>query len=189
MAVVSTSDLKKGMYIVYKDEPNQVSGMDFVNPGKGSAFYRIKLKSLKTGRVVENTFKSGETVEEYLVDTRELQYLYKDTEDCYFMNPHTFDQVSVKSDLVGDFAQFLQEGQIYQVLLHGDEAIGIRPPKRVVFKVTATEKTAGGNTVGRVLKPATLENGVEVQVPAFIKVGDRIAIDSEDGSYLERVND
>lgn len=189
MAVVAVSELKKGNYIVFKDEPNMVSGIDFVNPGKGSAFYRVKLKSLKNGRVVENTFKSGEMVEEYTVDTRELQYLYKDDKDAFFMNPYTYEQVNIMLDLVGDFSQFLQDGQTYQVLMHGDEAIGMRPPKRVVFKVSATERTTGGNTVGRVLKPATLENGVEVQVPAFIKEGDKVALNPENGEYLERVND
>lgn len=189
MSVVTTADLKKGMYVIFKDEPHLISNMDFTNPGKGSAFYRIKLKSLSSGRVVENTFKSGETMEEYTVDTRELQFLYKDAEEAYFMNPLTFEQVSVKIDLIGDFAQYLQEGTTYQVLLHESDAIGIRPPKRVVFKIAATEKTAGGNTVGRVLKPATLENGVEVQVPAFIKEGDKIAFNPDTGEYLERVND
>lgn len=189
MSVVSTADLKKGMYVIFKDEPCLITSMDFTNPGKGSAFYRIKLKSLKSGRVVENTFKSGETMEEYTVDTRELQYLYKDTEEAYFMNPQTYEQVSVKIDLVGDFERFLQEGINYQVLLHESDAIGLRPPKRVVFKISATEKTTGGNTVGRVLKPATLENGVEVQVPAFIKEGDKIALSPDTGEYLERVND
>jgi len=189
MAAVAISELKKGNYIVFKDEPTMISNIDFTNPGKGSAFYRIKLKSLKTGRVVENTFKSNETVEEYSVDTRELQFLYKDVKDAYFMNPHTYDQVTVMLDLVGEFAQFLQDGQTYQVLLHGEDAIGMRPPKRVVFKIAATERTVGGNTVGRVLKPATLENGVEVQVPAFIKEGDKIALNPENGEYIERVND
>ncbi len=189
MSVVSTADLKKGMYVIFKDEPCLITNMDFTNPGKGSAFYRIKLKSLKSGRVVENTFKSGETLEEYTVDTRELQYLYKDAEEAYFMNPHTYEQVSVKTDLIGDFEKFLQEGVTYQVLLHESDAIGMRPPKRVVFKVASTEKTAGGNTVGRVLKPATLENGVEVQVPEFIKEGNKIALNPDTGEYLERVND
>jgi elongation factor P len=189
MANIAVSELKKGNYIVFKDEPHMVSGMDFVNPGKGSAFYRVKLKSLKNGRVVENTFKSGDMVEEYTVDTRELQFLYKDDKDGYFMNPFTYEQVSVLLDLIGDFSRFLQESQTYQVLLHGDEAIGMRPPKRVVFKVASTERTTGGNTVGRVLKPATLENGVEVAVPAFIKEGDKIALNPDSGEYLERVND
>ncbi len=189
MAVIAVSELKKGLYIVFKDEPNQVSAMDFVNPGKGSAFYRVKLKSLKTGRVVENTFKSGEMVEDYPVDTREMQFLYKDNDNGYFMNPFTYEQISMLLDLVGDFAQFLQDGQTYQVLMHGDDAIGMRPPKRVVFKIASTEKTAAGNTAGRVLKPATLENGVEVQVPAFIKEGDKVALNPESGEYLERVND
>jgi elongation factor P len=189
MAVVQVSELKKGFYIIFKDEPNQVSGMDFVNPGKGSAFYRVKLKSLKTGRVVENTFKSGEAVEDYPVDTRELQFLYKDSEKAYFMNPQTYEQIEMLVDLIGDFAKFLQDGQTYQVLMHGDDAIGMRPPKRVVFKIASTERTAAGNTAGRVLKPATLENGVEVQVPAFMKDGDKIALVPETGEYLERVND
>jgi elongation factor P len=188
MAVINVSELKKGNYIVFKDDPAMISGMDFVNPGKGSAFYRVKLKSLKSGRVVENTFKSGETVEEYTVDTREMQYLYKDTENAYFMNPHSYEQVAVRLDLV-DFVDFLQDGVTYQVLMHDDDAIGMRPPKRVVLKVASTERTAAGNTAGRVLKPATLENGIEVQVPAFIKEGDKIALNPDTREYLERVND
>jgi elongation factor P len=189
MSVVSTADLKKGMYVIFKDEPCLITNMDFTNPGKGSAFYRIKLKSLKSGRVVENTFKSGETMEEYTVDTRELQFLYKDAEEAFFMNPQTYEQVGAKIDLIGEFAKFLQEGNTYQVLLHENDAIGLRPPKRVVFKIASTERTTGGNTVGRVLKPATLENGVEVQVPEFIKEGNKIAFNPDTGEYLERVND
>ncbi|MDQ3239429.1 MAG: elongation factor P, partial [bacterium] len=138
--MISVAELKKGNYAIYKDEPHLISGIEFVNPGKGSAFYRVKLKSLKSGRVVENTFKSNESIEEYGVDTRELQYLYKDTEEAYFMNPHTFDQVTIKLGLIEDFAHFLQDGLIYQVLLHGDDAIGLRPPKRVIFKIAHTEK-------------------------------------------------
>lgn len=186
--MISTADFKKGMFIVYKGEPVQLSQVDFVNPGKGSAFYRCKLKSLANGRVVEFTFKSGEQVQEYELITTEMQYLYNDGEQYYFMNPQSYEQVGVRADLMGDFAPFLKENELYQILTHDGEAIGIRPPKRVVVKVEYTENAARGNTVGNLLKSATVVGGVEVKVPPFIQIGDMIAINPETMEYSERVN-
>lgn len=186
--MITTADFKKGMYIIFRGEPVQLSQVDFVNPGKGSAFYRCKLKSLANGRVVEFTFKSGEAVEEYTLITSEMQYLYTDNENFYFMNPQTYEQIPLRADLVGDFAPFLKENEMYQVLTNEGNALGIRPPKRVVVKVEYTEDAARGNTVGNLLKSATVTGGVEVRVPPFIKIGDTVAINPETMEYSERVN-
>lgn len=186
--MITTSDFKRGMYIVFRDEPYQLSQVDFVNPGKGSAFYRCKLKHLQSGKVIEFTFKSGESVQEYDLFTTEMQYLYSDGESYYFMNPQTYEQTAVRADLIGDFAPFLKENEVYQVLTHGDEAVGMKPPKRVVVKVLYTEEVARGNTVGNLLKPATVEGNVNVLVPAFVRIGDNIAVNPETMEYLERVN-
>ncbi|MBM4417651.1 MAG: elongation factor P [Chloroflexi bacterium] len=185
MVKVTTAEFKRGMHIIHRDEPFQISELEFVNPGKGSAFYRTKLRNLQTGRIVDFTFKSGESVEQYEVYSKDLQYLYRDGDLLTFMDPDSFNQVAMKVDLV-PAPEFLQEGEAYQVLLHEDEGIGIRLPKRVVVKVEYTEEAARGNTVSGVNKPATLDNGVIVHVPAFVRSGDRIAVNPETREYLER---
>lgn len=186
MVRVSTAEFKKGMHIVYRDEPWQIAEMEFVNPGKGSAFYRTKLRNVGTGRTVDFTFKSGEMVEQYEVYSKDLQYLFRDGDTLTFMDPDTYNQIPMKADVAGAGAEFMKEGESYQVLLHEDEGIGLRLPKKVVQTVEYTEDAARGNTVANVLKPATLDNGVTVMVPAFVKNGDKIAVNPETREYLER---
>jgi elongation factor P len=186
MVKVSTAEFRKGMHIVYRDEPWQIAELEFVNPGKGSAFYRTKLRNLHTGRTVDFTFKSGESVEQYEVYSKDLQYLFRDGELLTFMDPDSYNQIPMKADVAAGAVEFLREGDQYQVLLHDDEGIGLRMPKRVVLTVDYTEEAARGNTVANVLKPAQLDNGVTVMVPAFVKTGDRIAVNPETREYLER---
>lgn len=189
MVKVSTAEFKRGMHIIYRDEPWQIIELEFVSPGKGSAFYRTKLRNLQTGRTNDITFKSGESLEQYDVYSKDLQYLYRDDETHVFMDPDTYNQISMGATVAGDQGAFLREGEQYQVLLHEDQGIGLRMPKRVVLAVTHTEDAARGNTVSNVLKPADLENGVTVSVPAFVKTGDKIAVNPETREYLERAND
>lgn len=189
MARVSTAEFKKGMHIVYRDEPWQISELEFVNPGKGSAFYRTKLRNVGTGRTVDFTFKSGESVEQYDVYSKDLQFLYRDGDILTFMDPDTYNQIPMNVSVAGDLVDFLKDGESYQVLLHEDEGIGLKISKRVVLRVEYTEDAARGNTVANVLKPAQLENGITVNVPAFVKTGDKIAVNPETREYLERAND
>src|SRR6266508_3915871 len=145
MVKVSTAEFKKGMHIIYREEPWQIAEMEFVNPGKGSAFYRTKLRNVGTGRTVEFTFKSGEAVEQYDVYTKDLQYLYRDGDNLVFMDPDNYNQIQMRAAVAGDPVDFMRESESYQVLLHEDEGIGIKMPKRVVLTVEYTEDAARGN--------------------------------------------
>ena len=185
MAQISTSDFKRGTTVVFQGQPHQMTDVEFVNPGKGSAFFRTKLRNLGSGRTVEHTFKSGEAVEQFDVYTKEMQYLYREEDMLTFMDPENYNQIQMKASTVSA-PEFLKEGESYQVLLHDDQGLDVKMPKRVVATVEYTEDAARGNTVTGVSKPATLDNGVVVQVPAFVKNGDKIAVNPETREYLER---
>ena len=186
MVKVSTADFRKGMHIIHRDEPWQIIDLEFVNPGKGTAFNRTKLRNLGSGRTVEFTFRSGEMLEQYDVYAKDLQYLYRDGDLLTFMDPDSYNQIPMTAAVAGALGEFLREGESYQVLLHDDEGIGLKLPKKVVLTVEYTEEAARGNTVSNVLKHAKLENGVTVMVPAFVKNGDKIAVNPETREYLER---
>lgn len=188
MAKITTSDFQKGMFIEFKGEPHQIADFQFYNPGKGSAVVRTRLKSLKTGRVLDFTFKSGESAEEIPVDIREMQYLYKANEEFIFMNQTTFEQISLSKALIGDFYKYIKEGDILQILMQDGLPLGVRPPKKVRLVVTQAEEGAKGNTVGGAKKSVTVETGVSVLAPLFIKEGDVIVIDTETGEYVERAS-
>jgi len=184
---ITTSDFRKGVYIVFHDEPHQIADLEFVNPGKGSAFFRTRLKSLKTGRMVDYTFKSGESVEEYAMITRELQYLYRDGDHLIFMDPETFNQHTAEAAVLGEIVDFLRENDTYAVMLHDEEIVGIRAPKRVVLTVAQAEPSVKGNTASGLTKPVVLDNGVTITAPAFIEPGDTIAVNPDTREYIERV--
>lgn len=186
MSKISTSDFKKGIFIEFRGEVCQIVGMEFVNPGKGGAFYRVKLKSLNTGRVQEFTYKSGEMAEEVDVFAKDMQYLYEQGDDYVFMDERTFDQVTLSKERVGDFAQFMKEGTTYQLLIHDSEALGMRIPSKVRLLVTEAEDAARGNTVMGAKKTVTVETGAKVTAPIFIKVGEMIIIDPETSEYVGR---
>jgi elongation factor P len=186
MSTISTADFYKGIFVVFKDEPHQVVEFQHVNPGKGSAFVRTRLKSLKSGKVQEFTYKSGDSVEELPVETHEMQYLYPEGEAYVFMDNFTFEQASVSKQLLGEFVKYLKVNDTYQVLLHEGEAVGIRIPKKIRLRVTEAEEAARGNTVSGATKIVVVETGAKVTVPMFIKEGELIAIDPETGGYVER---
>lgn len=186
MASITTADFKKGMFIVFKDEPHAIVEFQHVNPGKGSAFVRTRLKSLKTGRVQEFTYKSGESAEELAVLTREMQYLYHDGENYLFMDNATFEQYEVSGSLLGTFVDYLKPNETYQIMILEDKAVGVRLPKKVRLLVTEAEDAAKGDTVGGAMKYVTVETGARVQAPLFIKTGEIIAVDPESGTYIER---
>jgi elongation factor P len=186
MSTISTADFKKGIFIIFKDDPHQIVEFQHVNPGKGSAFVRTRLKSLKTGKVQDFTYKSGEQVTEVPVETHEMQYLYKEGEAYMFMDNMTYEQYGVPVAMIGDFSLYLRENDTYQVLIHGENAVGIRLPKKVRLKVVEAADGAKGNTATGATKTVKVETGAVVTVPLFIKEGDVIAIDPETNSYLER---
>ena len=187
--MISTSQFKKGLYIIFHGKPHKITSFSFVSPGKGSAFYRTKLKSIETDAVVEYTFKSGEKVEEVTVETKYLQYLYNDGEEYVFMKQETFEQYQLKGGVVDDEAvMFLKPEVVYRVQFYEDEPVSIQLPKNIVMEVVSTEAGMKGDTVTGALKPATLETGLIIQVPLFIKKGDKISVSTDNGgSYLSRV--
>jgi elongation factor P len=186
MSKITTADFQKGIFIIFKDEPNQIVGFQHVNPGKGSAFIRTKLKSLKSGRVQEFTYKSGETVEEYPVYIKEMQFLYKDGLNLVFMDQESFEQVNLAESLVGNIAKYIKPGDVYQIMTHEGIALGMRVPKKVRLVVTEADEGVKGNTVTGAKKIVQAETGVKVAVPLFIKKGDVISVDPETGEYVAR---
>lgn len=186
MASITTAQFQKGMFIEFKNEPHQIVEFQHVNPGKGSAFVRTRLKSLKSGRVQEFTYKAGDSVVEIPVETREMQYLYKEGEEFIFMDNFNYNQYSLSALIMGDYARFIKPNDTYQILVNGEEAVGLRFPKKVRLQVTEADEGAKGNTVAGATKTVVVETGAVITVPLFIKLGDTIAIDPESGSYLER---
>lgn len=186
MSTITTADFAKGIFVEFKGEPHQIVEFQHVNPGKGSAFVRTRLKSLKTGKVQEFTYKSGETVTEVPVATREMQYLYKEGDSYMFMDNQSYEQFAIPGTMLGNYANYLKPNDVYQVLVNDDEAAGLRFPKKVRLRVTEAAEGAKGNTVSGATKTVIVETGAVVTVPLFIKEGDTIAIDPETGSYLER---
>lgn len=187
MTIILTSDLKKGLCIIFREVPHLVVDKTFVSPGKGSAFYRTKLKNLKTGNVLDFTFKSGEKLEEASVEVKELQYLYREGNELVFINPRTYEQLTLPQETITDFLPFMKESENYQVFVLDDQAVAMRPPLKVQLKVVHAEEGARGNTVTGATKEVEVETGYKVQVPLFIKEGDIISINVEKGEYIERV--
>jgi elongation factor P len=187
MSNITTSGFRKGIFIVFKDEPHQILEYQHVNPGKGSAFVRTKLKSLASGRVQEFTYKSGESVQEVPVETHEMQYLYPESAGFVFMDNRTYNMVTIPKSFLEDFSPYLKPNDTYQVLIHNEEAVGVRIPKKVRLRVVEAESAVAGNTAsGNASKLVTLETGAKVLVPLFIKEGEMIAVDPQTGTYVER---
>lgn len=186
MSTITTANFKKGNFIEFRNEPNQIVDFQFVNPGKGSAFVRAKLKSLKTGKVIEFTYKSGETVEELPILTREMQYLYKEGNSYVFMDNFSYEQFNISEGLLEGFIKYLKPNDTYQVLVYGEDAVGVRFPKKVWLTVAEADEGVKGNTASGATKTVVVETGAVITVPLFIKQGDKIGIDPETGAYLER---
>lgn len=186
MGAIQTSQFKKGMYIMFHDEPNMVMDITFVSPGKGSAFYRTKLKNLYSGRVVEFTFKSGEKIEEVLVETHEAAYSYFDGNDYVFIEPRSYEQYSVPSDIVGEDKVYLKEGILYRIKFYEEKAVGLTLPKSIMLKVVESENSVKGDTATSAMKNAIMDTGAKILVPLFVKVGDEVSVSTESGEYLSR---
>jgi elongation factor P len=182
----TTTNIVKGLTLNWKHGQWHITEAQFVNPGKGSAFTRCKLKNLKTGQVVENTFRSGESVELVEVARIKCQYLYEDGSDFHFMNNETYEQFSLDKDTIGDQAKFLiEDTECYALYIEGTP-VSVQLPAKMSFKVQSTPPGVKGDTATGGSKEATLETGAVVKVPLFIKEGESIIVNTEDGSYVSK---
>lgn len=187
MAQYSTGDVRGGYKVEIDGEPYTVISNEFIKPGKGQPFNRIKLKHLKTGRVVEKTFKSGEKVEAADVEDAKMRMVYKEADAVVFMDDKTYEQVSIPLSVIKDTEQWLLEEILYDIVIYKGQPIEVIPPTFLEMKIVETTPGLRGDTSGRVLKPAVTESGAKVQVPLFIEDGDRIKIDTRTGEYVSRV--
>ncbi len=183
---LSTNDLRNGMALDLSEGLFSVVEFQHVKPGKGGAFVRTKLRNLRTGAVVERTFRADEKVEQAVIDKREMQYLYRDGDAFVFMDNSTYDQTNVSSASLGHAASFMKEGDSAVLALYGDEIVDVELPAAVELVVAETEPGLQGDRVSGARKPATLETGIVVQVPLFVNSGDRIKVDTRSGEYLTR---
>ena len=186
--MATTADIRNGLVIDFNDDLYTIVEFQHVKPGKGPAFIRTKLKSLKTGRVIDNTFNSGVRINIARVERRKYQYLYKDDSGYHFMNSETFDQTYIQEDLI-NAPSFLKEGQEVEILFHADTETPLtcELPTYVELTVTYTEPGIRGNTATNTLKNSTVETGANVRIPLFIETGEKIRVDTRTGDYSERV--
>jgi elongation factor P len=186
--MATTTDIRNGLVIEYNDGLYVVTEFQHVKPGKGPAFVRTKLKNLRDGRVVSNTFDSGVRINIARVERRKYQYLYKDDSHYHFMNTETFEQTFIEGDLI-NAPQFLKEGQEVEIVFHADTETPLtcELPTYVVLEVTYTEPGLKGNTATNAMKNATVETGATIRIPLFIDTGDVIRVDTRSGVYSERV--
>ncbi len=185
--MATTSDFRNGLTILLDGEIWTIVEFLHVNPGKGTAFVRTKLKNLKTGRVIDRTFRSGEKVEDVRIERKTMQYLYQSEGQYVFMDTETYEQVPISEEMLGDKRLFLKEGQEVEVLFHGETPVGVELPFFVELAVAKTEPGVRGDTASGGSKPATLETGAVIQVPLFINEGDVLKVDTRTGEYIERV--
>ncbi|MBI1844285.1 MAG: elongation factor P [Actinobacteria bacterium] len=184
---ISTNDLKNGISLDLPEGLFQVVEFQHVKPGKGGAFVRTTLKNVRTGAVIERTFRSAEKVEQAVIDKREMQYLYREGDDLVFMDNVSYDQMNVSPKSLGSAVNYLIEGSTAVLQIYNDEIVGVDIPASVELVVTETEPGIQGDRVSGARKPATVETGIIVQVPLFVNVGDHIKVDTRSGDYLTRV--
>lgn len=189
MATYSTNEFRGGLKIMLEGDPCTIIENEFVKPGKGQAFNRVKFRNLKTGRVGEKTFKSGENVEGADVVETDMQYLYADGEFWHFMVEDTFEQHAADETAISDAKQWLKEQGKCVVTLWNGTPLSVTPPNFVILKVTDTDPGVRGDTSGGGGKPATLETGAVVRVPLFIDIGEQIKVDTRTGEYVSRAKD
>ncbi len=183
----STSDFRKGLKIEYEGEPYIIVDFLHVKPGKGGAFVRTKLKNLKTGAVIDHTFRSGEKVGIPDLEEKEMQFMYEMDGEYYFMDTSSYEQIFLREEQVGDARRFLKEQLVAKILFFRGEPIGVELPIFVELRIVKTEPGVKGDTVSGGTKPAELETGAVIQVPLFLNEGDTIKVDTRTGQYIERV--
>ncbi|MGB4654864.1 MAG: elongation factor P [Bacteroidales bacterium] len=186
--MATTADFRNGLCIEYNNDLYKIVEFQHVKPGKGAAFVRTKLKNIKTGKVLANTFPAGDRIEVARVERRQFQYLYNDDLGYHFMNTETFDQLVLPEDMV-EGHELMKEGQEVEITIHADTAspLTCELPPFVELEITYTEPGVRGDTATNTLKPATVETGATINVPLFVDTGERIKIDTRNNSYVERV--
>ena len=186
--MATTADFRNGLCFNYNGDPWKIESFLHVKPGKGPAFVRTKIRNLKTGRLLENTFTSGVKIDVIRIENRKYQFLYAVGNDYHLMNNDDYEQIMMQKDSINN-VQFLKEGDNVEVLFHADKGIPLsaQVPSHVLLEILFTEPGLKGNTATNTFKPAKTETGADIQVPLFINEGDRIKIDTEKGVYIERV--
>jgi elongation factor P len=187
MANYSTSEFRSGLRIIMDNDPCIIVDNEFVKPGKGQAFNRVRIKNLKTGKVIDKTFKSGESVEAADVVDTEMQYLYTDGEFWHFMVPNTFEQYAADEKVVGNAKMWLTEQDLCQITLWNNVPLIVEPPNFVELEITETDPGVRGDTASGGVKPATLSTGAVVRVPLFVEQGEVIKVDTRSAEYVSRV--
>jgi len=185
---VSTNDLRNGMTLSLPEGLYAVVDFQHVKPGKGGAFVRTKLKNVRTGAVIDRTYRADEKLEQAMVDKREMQYLYRDGDQYVFMDNESYDQINVDPGALGGAERYLKEGDSAVLQMYGTEIVGVDLPAAVELTISATEPGVQGDRVSGARKPATLETGLVVQVPLFVNEGERVRVDTRTGEYLTRVS-
>lgn len=188
--MASTSDIRNGLCIKFNNDTFKIIEFLHVKPGKGPAFVRTKLKSLTSGKVLDNTFSGGQKIDEVRVETRKYQFLYNEGEMYYFMNTEDYNQITILKEVL-DAPELMKEGEMVTIIIRAEDEfpLSVDMPASVILKVIETEPGLKGNTATNASKPAIVETGARVNVPLFINEGDRIKIDTIKGSYLERVKE
>lgn len=186
--MIKAGQISKGMCIIIKSAPHLIVEREFVNPGKGSAFVRLKMKNLVNGSSLKETMKSNDNVEEADVYDRESQFLYSDGEGYHFMETETYEQYHVPAEGLEDKGLYMKEGDTYRVVFFEENAIDIQLPTKMVYVVTESPEAVKGDTVTGATKMVTCETGLTVKVPIFIKEGEKILVNTDTGDYVERVN-
>ena len=185
--MVTAGDFKNGITLEYDGNICQIIEFQHVKPGKGAAFVRTKLRNIKSGGVIEKTFRPTEKCPQAHIERSEMQYLYSDGELYNFMDTETFDQIALSADAVGDSLKFVKENEMVKMLSHNKEVFAIEPPLFVELEITETEPGFKGDTAQGATKPAVVETGATVYVPLFVEQGDRIQIDTRTGEYMKRI--
>jgi len=188
--MASTSDIRNGLCIKYNNDIYKIIEFLHVKPGKGPAFVRTKLKSVTNGKVIDNTFSGGSKLEDVRVETHKFQYLYNDGETFHFMNTEDYAQIELQKSVL-DSPDLMKEGQVVTIIINSEDnmPLSVEMPASVILEVIATEPGVKGNTATNATKPATVETGAKVNVPLFINEGDKIKVETEKGTYKERVKE
>ena len=188
--MITTSDIKKGLCIKYSNDIYKIIEFLHVKPGKGPAFVRTKLKSVSTGKVVDNTFSAGHKIDDVRVENRKYQFLYKDGDTYHFMNNDDYNQIEVDKSQI-DSDSFLKEGALVTIIINSENSniLAVDMPQNVVLEVVESEPGVKGNTATNATKIAKLETGAKINVPLFINEGDKIKVDTDKGIYLERIKE
>lgn len=189
MPSINVGDFRKGMKVLLEGQPCELLSVEFKKPGKGQAVYTTRIRNLMNGKIYDHKYRSGDSLDSADVRNADGNYSYFDGTDYIFMDNESFEQVGIAADVVGDAMRFIPENTECALLYWNSQLIAVAPPKHITLEVTYTEPAAKGDTATNVTKAATVDPGGEVQVPAFIAQGNKIKIDTESGTYIERVNE